>query len=72
MASWSVLRMAKDKKDVFSKNLLDRQPVKITIEFEKQDVRAINIGAKYAKAIALTLNECELNRDEIATLMSDC
>ena len=65
-----MLRMAKMKTDSLTGDLLSWQPAKITKEFSERDIRAQNIGAKYAKAIALTLNECELTRDEIAMQMS--
>lgn len=62
--------MAKMKKDSLTGDLLDWQPSKVTEEYAERDVRAHNASAKYAKAIALTLNDCELNRDEIAMKMS--
>ena len=67
----SVLRMARMKKDSLTGDLLSWQPAEITKEFNERDVRAADVGAKYAKAIGLTLNECELTRDEIAMQMSD-
>ncbi|PCI85489.1 MAG: DNA transposition protein [Hyphomicrobiales bacterium] len=63
--------MAKMKKDGLADDLFDWKPAEITREFKERDVSAANIGAKYAKAIGLTLNECELTRGEIAMQMSD-
>ena len=58
------------KKDDLTGDLLSWQPAKITKEYEKQAVKAHDASAKYAKAIALTLSECPLNREEIAEQMS--
>ena len=68
--SQGVLCMARMKKDDLTGDLLSWQPVKITKEYEKQAVKAHDASAKYAKAIALTLSECPLNREEIAEQMS--
>ncbi len=61
----------KKKRCEVTSDLFDWTPAKITKEYEKQAVKAQSANAKYAKAVALTLLECHLSREEIASQMSD-
>lgn len=64
--------MARPSRDTLTSDLFrDYRPEPVVERFAAEDVKAWNPAVRLAKAIALTLDEAELSREEIAAAMSD-
>lgn len=51
-------------------DLLDWQPPETVVAFEPSHVRAASLAASIARAVAATLRDCRLPRDDVAASMS--
>lgn len=64
--------MARPSRDTLTSDLFrDYRPEPVVERFAAEDVKAWNPAVRLAKAIALTLDEAELSREEIAAEMSE-
>lgn len=52
-------------------DLLSWEPPRPRQSFAEEQIRAVSLSARFAKAISLALKECPLDRAEIAARMSD-
>jgi hypothetical protein len=60
------------KRDAFTIDLFrDFQPSEVVERFADDEVKAWNLTGRLARAIALTMEESNLSRDEIAATMSE-
>lgn len=63
--------MVRDRRDIRTADLLSWQPPDPAVRYENREVWGATLGAKVCRAMALALAECEADRDEIATRMSE-
>lgn len=60
------------KRDAFTVDLFrDYQPAPVVERFADDQVKAWSVAGRLAKAIALTMEDCPLTRDEIAAQMTE-
>ncbi|MGO8313465.1 hypothetical protein ACC827_24610 [Rhizobium ruizarguesonis] len=60
------------KRDTFTVDLFrDYQPAPVVDRFDHEEVKAYSLAGKLSKAVALTMEESGLTRDELATAVSD-
>lgn len=64
--------MARPSRDTLTSDLFrDYRPEPVVERFDAEAVKAWNPAVRLAKAIAITLDEARMSRDEIAAAMSD-
>ncbi|MGR9345877.1 hypothetical protein ACU8NW_14835 [Rhizobium leguminosarum] len=60
------------KRDTFTVDLFrDYQPAPVVDRFDHEEVKAYSLAGKLSKAVALTMEESGMTRDELATALSD-
>ncbi|MBB4465478.1 hypothetical protein ACC696_18265 [Rhizobium ruizarguesonis] len=60
------------KRDTFTVDLFrDYQPAPVVDRFDHEEVKAYSLAGKLSKAVALTMEESGMTRDELATAVSD-
>lgn len=61
--------MVRDRRDHLTPDLLSWQPPEPAVRFE-QPVRGATLGARICRAMAMALEDCEFDRDQVAARMS--
>ncbi|MEX0758761.1 MAG: DNA transposition protein [Tistlia sp.] len=51
--------------------LLEWQPPAVAVKFTDHEVRAVSLAQRVSRAIAVTLRECDADREEVAARMSE-
>ncbi|MGO6954129.1 hypothetical protein ELI24_17155 [Rhizobium ruizarguesonis] len=60
------------KRDTFTVDLFrDYQPAPVVDRFDHEEVKAYSLAGKLSKAVALTMEESGMTREELATAVSD-
>src|SRR5262245_28322056 len=60
------------KRDIFTVDLFrDYQPQPVVDRFDVEDVKAYSLSGKLSKAVARTMEESGMSRDELAAAMSE-
>ncbi|TAZ57858.1 hypothetical protein [Rhizobium ruizarguesonis] len=60
------------KRDTFTVDLFrDYQPAPVVDRFDLEEVKAYSLAGKLSKAVALTMEESGMTRDELAAALSD-
>ncbi|MGO7903621.1 hypothetical protein [Rhizobium leguminosarum] len=60
------------KRDTFTVDLFrDYQPAPVVDRFDHEEVKAYSLAGKLSKAVALTMEESGMTRDELAAAVSD-
>jgi len=63
--------MVRDRRDARTLDLLDWQPPEPAVRFEEAKVRGATLNARICRAMAVSLKECGLPRDEVARRMGE-